>query len=94
MNETPRTDELALGPIASLPSSERWAEAIGLSRTLERELADVTAERDRMREALQRVVRAFEADAEQVPTMDVLTSWETNGQAIAQARAALAKVTL
>jgi len=37
VSQTPRTDALALGPVASLPSSERWAEAIGFARTLERE---------------------------------------------------------
>lgn len=44
--------------------------------------------------ALTRLLRAFEADKEQVPSMDVLTSWETNSQAIAQARSALALATL
>ena len=42
---TPMTDALALGPIASLPSSERWAEAVGLARQLERDLAAARADR-------------------------------------------------
>ena len=41
--------------------------------------------------ALVRLLRATEADVEQCPEMDVLTAFETNSQAIQQARAALAK---
>lgn len=40
--------------------------------------------------ALKRLLRAFEADYEMVPTIDVRTSWETNSQAVSVARAALA----
>lgn len=40
--------------------------------------------------ALRRLLRAFEADNEKAPTLDILTCWETNSQAIAQAQAALA----
>lgn len=40
--------------------------------------------------ALRRLLRAFEADKEKAPTLDILTCWETNSQAIAQAQAALA----
>ena len=39
--------------------------------------------------ALQRLMRAFEADYEQMPDIDIRTSWQTNSQAIEQARAAL-----
>lgn len=41
--------------------------------------------------ALDRLLRAFEADKDIAPQMDILTSWETNSCAIAQARAAIAK---
>lgn len=41
--------------------------------------------------ALQRLLRAIEADYELAPTMDVATAFETNSQAIEQARAAIAK---
>lgn len=41
--------------------------------------------------ALQRVLRAFEADSERAPQLDVRTCWETNSQAVAQARAVLLK---
>ena len=41
--------------------------------------------------ALERILRSFEADAEQVPFVSIATCWATNSQAIAQARAALAK---
>ncbi len=42
-------------------------------------------------DALQRLLRAFESDYEQHPFMKVETSWETNSQAILQAREAIAK---
>ncbi len=41
--------------------------------------------------ALQRLLRAFEADYEIAPDMDITTSFETNSQAIAQARTAIAQ---
>jgi len=41
--------------------------------------------------ALQRLLRAFEADYEIAPDMDIATSFETNSQAIAQARTAIAQ---
>jgi Holliday junction resolvase len=41
--------------------------------------------------ALQRLLRAFEADYEIAPGMDVATSFETNSQAIMHARNAIAK---
>ena len=40
--------------------------------------------------ALQRLLRAFEADYEIAPDMDIATSFETNSQAIDQARIAIA----
>lgn len=43
-----------------------------------------------LRDALRRLLRAFESDAERVPDQDVRTAWETNSAAVAQARAALA----
>lgn len=42
-------------------------------------------------EALQRLLRADESDFEQCPDMDVKTAFETNSQAIKQAREAIAK---
>lgn len=41
--------------------------------------------------ALQRLLRANEADYEISPAMDVATAYETNSQALLQARAAIAK---
>lgn len=41
--------------------------------------------------ALQRLLRANEADYEQAPDMDVRTAFETNSQAIRQAKAAIHK---
>ena len=41
--------------------------------------------------ALQRLLRTFEADYEIAPDMDIATSFETNSQAIAQARTAIAQ---
>ena len=41
--------------------------------------------------ALNRLLRAFEADVEQVPSMDIVTSWETNSQAVQAARTAISK---
>lgn len=55
-----------------------------------RRLAALQSENKALREALVRVVRAFESDSERVPDMDVRTCWETNGAAIEQARTALA----
>lgn len=49
------------------------------------------AQRDELRGALQRLLRANQADYEQCPTMDVKTAFETNSQAISQARATLAR---
>jgi hypothetical protein len=49
-----------------------------------------TADQDLLA-ALQRLLRAIEADYEIAPTMDVATAFETNSQAIEQARAAIAK---
>lgn len=42
-----------------------------------------------LRAALQRLLRAFEADFEKCPGMTVQISWETNSQAVEQARRAL-----
>lgn len=39
--------------------------------------------------ALKRLVKAYETDAMRTPNMSVLVSWETNGQAIAQATKAI-----
>ena len=41
--------------------------------------------------ALNRLLRAFEADVEQAPSMDIVTSWETNSQAVQAARTAISK---
>lgn len=41
--------------------------------------------------ALKRLLRAFESDKERIPGQDILTSWETNSQAIDRARALIAK---
>ena len=43
----------------------------------------------RERGALRRLLRAFEADAEHAPGLSIRTCWETNGEAIRQARRAL-----
>lgn len=42
-------------------------------------------------EALKRLERAYTADAERCPQLDIKTAYETNSQAHAQARAAIAK---
>jgi hypothetical protein len=44
-------------------------------------------------EACQRLLSAFESDYKQIPDMDIKTSWETNSQAIANARQAIACAT-
>jgi hypothetical protein len=41
--------------------------------------------------ALQRLLNSYSADNDLIPGSMIWQSWETNGQAIAQARAALAK---
>ena len=41
--------------------------------------------------ALERLLNTFRCDAERVPEMDIKTCWETNGNAIQQARTAIAK---
>lgn len=43
--------------------------------------------------ALERVVDAFQTDSQVSPNLPVLISWETNQNAIAQARAAIARAT-
>lgn len=48
------------------------------------------AENARLREALQRLLRAFEVDSEQAPESNILDCWQINSTAIAQARKALA----
>ena len=53
------------------------------------ELARLKARNERLAGALQRLLRAYESDAQLMPDQDVLTSWETNSQAIDAARAAL-----
>ena len=42
-------------------------------------------------EALRRLLAAFEADSQMMPNTPVIISWETNGAAIAEARAAIHK---
>jgi len=44
-------------------------------------------------EALVRLLRANESDYELIPDMDVRTAFETNSQAVKQAREAIAKAT-
>lgn len=84
------------GEIEKLPASEQQTrvsiQASNLAtqlRVWQKDASTLLAERDRLRKALQRLLRAFEADVEQVPTLEVQVSWETNSQAVAQARAAL-----
>lgn len=56
---------------------------------LERELSAARRDADMRRDALVRLLRAFEADAEIAPGLDIKTCWETNSQAIKQAREAI-----
>lgn len=51
--------------------------------------AELIRQRDELAGALQRLLRAFESDTEQVPHLDVKTCWQTNSAAIEQARQAL-----
>ena len=82
---TPMTDALALGPIASLPSSERWAEAVGLARQLERDLAAARADRAALIAALESVVAHYDMGGVDGPYANPdATAW-----CIDKARAAL-----
>ena len=57
--------------------------------TLAAEVHRLRSQNDALRSALQRLDRAYSADAESAPHLTVLLCYETNSQAHAQARAAL-----
>jgi hypothetical protein len=61
------------------------------TKTVLANIARLKAERDELRAALQRLLRAFEADYEQVPDLQIRICWETNSMAIELAKAVLAK---
>lgn len=77
MRPTPLTDSMFGG--------HQQQAAADLCRQLERDRAELI-------EALQRLDRAYQADYELVPTMDLKTSYETNSQAHTQARALLERL--
>ncbi len=74
----PSKDELTAVTARADTNFRMWEEAKKRVRVLE--------------EALQRIVRAFESDAERVPNLDTKTCWETNSQAVAQAKSALGRM--
>ena len=57
--------------------------------SLAQQLTELRAENERLREALQRLDRAYTVDYDQAPNLDIRTCYETNSQAHAQARTAL-----
>ena len=54
--------------------------------------ANLIAAAPELLEALERLLEAMYSDKEISPNMPVIISWETNGDAIRQARSAIAKV--
>jgi hypothetical protein len=69
----------------TIAAQQRGYEAVSQERDR------LQAENAELRDALERILRANESDFEQCPGMDVKTAYETNSQAHAEARAALAK---
>lgn len=65
-----------------------WEEA----KACEARIATLLAQRDQLVTALDRLERAYAADAAISPQMSVLSAYQTNGQAHEQAIAALASV--
>ena len=70
-----------------------WAVAIGDTTDEAAQRCHVFQSAPDILAALQRLLRANEADYELCPKMDVATAFETNSMAIKQARDAIAKAT-
>ena len=80
------------GPDHNQPSKRNsWKTALLPMITTDNEMDQAIAAAPDLLAALNRLLRAFEADVEQVPSMDIVTSWETNSQAIQAARTAISK---
>lgn len=74
------------------PSDSSWSEdALVASRSKALANARLIAAAPGLLAALERLLNAFQADSVLAPTLPARVSWETNGAAVEQARAAIAR---